>query len=139
MCRVHCHTYIISIKYSKGIVLVHGGILHYRHGVICGRVILRLDENGVSLCHRYREDINRVRLELDTVSLDDIHVVLVDRDPEHWRTAEVSTESFDEGELYILAKADILMIRILYVFLASKGMVTLLPTAAPELTSSAEG
>ena len=62
----------------------HGGVLHDGHGVVGRRLILRLNQDRVTLCDGHGEHINPERLDLDTVRLDDEHIVLVDGDPEHY-------------------------------------------------------
>lgn len=68
-----------------GEVIVHFHILHHRHGVIPVCFILCLYQDGISLRDRERQSIDRIRLNLDAVNFNNVDVVLVKRNVEHYR------------------------------------------------------
>jgi hypothetical protein len=66
--------------------------------------------------------------------------MLIDIDEEHYTIgSNIQHNKGEWGLMYVLARPDMFIIRILYVFPASKGMEALLLVAVPYWTRSAEG
>lgn len=82
---------VVQYKFV-GEVVIHSHILHHRHGVIPVCFILRLYQDGVSLRDRERQSVDRIRLNFDAVNFNNVDVVLVKRNVEHYRLLAMSRQ-----------------------------------------------